>query len=54
MIERSILEANKIFSFFNEGQTVTVALSGGADSMALLYALNSLKSDLKINLKKKQ
>ena len=33
------------------GSTVTVALSGGSDSMALLYALNILKNDLGINLR---
>ena len=33
------------------GSTVIVALSGGSDSMALLYALNVLKTDLGIELR---
>lgn len=33
-----------------EGAAVVAAVSGGSDSMALLYALNSLKEEYKINL----
>lgn len=50
MIENLILEANSKFSFFEEGSTVTVALSGGADSMALLMALLKLRETLKIHI----
>ncbi len=50
MIEK-VLTAIKRFSLINEGDTVTVALSGGADSVALLHALWSLKDELSITLK---
>ncbi|MBQ2266431.1 MAG: tRNA lysidine(34) synthetase TilS, partial [Clostridia bacterium] len=39
------------FSLINKGDTVTVALSGGADSVALLHALWSLRDKLSINVK---
>ncbi len=45
-----ILKAVKSFSLFYEGETVTVALSGGADSVSLLHALNELKDELGIKL----
>lgn len=47
----SVLTAIKRFSLIEKGDTVTVALSGGADSVALLHALWSLKDELSINLK---
>ena len=51
-MEKSVLEAIKRFSLLEGGiQTVTVALSGGADSVALLYALYSLKEELGITVK---
>ncbi len=50
-MEKSVLEAIEKFSLFEKGTTVTVALSGGADSMALLYVLNSLKEELNITLR---
>ena len=51
-MEKSILEAIRKFSLLNnEVSTVTVALSGGADSMALLYALLTLKEKLGITVK---
>ncbi len=45
-----ILKAIEQFSLIHKGDRVTVALSGGADSMSLLYALNSLKDELGISL----
>ena len=46
-----VLEAIERFSLLEDKpQEVTVALSGGADSMALLYVLNSLKNELNIKL----
>ncbi|MBQ8204139.1 MAG: tRNA lysidine(34) synthetase TilS [Clostridia bacterium] len=49
-MEEKVLEAISRFALFEGVKSVTVALSGGADSMALLYALNSLKADLCIEL----
>ena len=43
-----VLKADEQFSLFEKGDTVTVALSGGADSVALLHTLISLKDDLGI------
>lgn len=51
MIEKIILETVLEHSLFEEGDVVTVALSGGADSVALLYGLNRLKDQLGITLK---
>jgi tRNA(Ile)-lysidine synthase len=51
MIEIIILDTVSSYSLFKKGDVVTVALSGGADSIALLYALNQLKNDLGITLK---
>lgn len=50
MIEK-VLTAIERFSLINKGDTVTVALSGGADSVALLHALWCLKDELLITLK---
>lgn len=49
-MESSVLKAVKQFSLIERGDTVTVALSGGADSMALLHCLLSLKDELGINV----
>jgi len=49
-MEESILEAVKRFSLLQENRNITVALSGGADSMCLLYALLSLKEKLNIEV----
>lgn len=51
-MKNCVLEAVKRFSLLENGvTTVTVALSGGADSMALLYVLLSLKEELGITVK---
>lgn len=46
-VERTMLGYNMI----NPGDTVIAALSGGADSVSLLYTLNSLKEKYSLNLK---
>lgn len=38
------------YEMLQEGDTVVVGFSGGADSMTLLHALNELRNDYKINL----
>ena len=50
-MEKSVLEAIEKFSLLKDVHLVTVALSGGADSMALLYSLVSLKDKLGITVK---
>ncbi len=50
-MEKAILEAFKQLNLEQDKKVnVTVALSGGADSMALLYALNNLKEKLSISI----
>ena len=51
MIEKHILDTVREYSLFPENVVVTVALSGGADSVALLYALHNLEGRLNITLK---
>ncbi len=50
MIEDSVLTAIKRFSLLESTGGVTVALSGGADSMALLHLLFSMRESLGISL----
>lgn len=50
MIKPKILNAANQFGLLKKGDKVAVALSGGADSMALLNALWSLKEQLKISI----
>lgn len=50
MIENSVLSAIEQFSLLKTSKNVTVAISGGADSVALLYALYKLKERLGITL----
>ena len=45
-----VLKAISQFSLLQKGDTVTVALSGGADSIALLHCLYSLKDELCIKV----
>ena len=49
-MEKSVLKAIERFSLLENTREVTVALSGGADSMSLLYALFNLKDKLGITL----
>lgn len=51
MIEKTIIDTCREYSLIPKGSIVTVALSGGADSVALLYALNRLKDKLGITVK---
>ena len=51
MIEKAITNTCREYSLIPKGSIVTVALSGGADSVALLYALNRLKDRLGITVK---
>ena len=50
MIEKKVLEAIKDYNMLDGSRKITVALSGGADSVCLLHVLNSLKSKLNIEL----
>lgn len=50
-MEKLLLEAVERFSLLENTKKVTVALSGGADSMALLFSLHSLKDTLGITVK---
>lgn len=46
----SVKAAIKRYNMFKVNKTVTVALSGGADSVALLYALLDLRDELGLNI----
>ncbi len=50
-MEKNLLEAIERFSLLENTKKVTVALSGGADSMALLFSLYSLRDSLGITIK---
>ncbi len=50
MIENSVLSAIEQFSLLDASKNITVALSGGADSVALIYALYRLREKLGITL----
>ena len=49
-MKKKVLEAVKRYSLIKNGDTVNVALSGGADSMALLNVLLELKDELGITV----
>ncbi len=51
MMLEKVLNAIERFSLINKGDNITVALSGGADSVALLHALWSLKDRYSLTLK---
>ena len=48
--ENKILNTIKEKNLINEGDSVLVALSGGADSVALIYILHALSEKLNINI----
>lgn len=47
LVEKTIIDNNML----SPGDTVIAAFSGGADSLSLLYSLNSLKEKYSLNLK---
>ena len=49
-MENKVLQAIERFSLLENGNNITVALSGGADSMALLFALVALRDKLGITV----
>lgn len=49
-MKEKVLEAVRRFSLIPYGERVTVALSGGADSVALLHMLVSLRDELEITV----
>lgn len=49
-MKKKVLEAVKRYSLIKNGDAVNVALSGGADSMALLNVLLELKDELQITV----
>ncbi len=50
MLTETVKNTIKEYSMINKGDRVVVALSGGADSVCLLYVLNELKAELEITL----
>ena len=49
MIKNKVLETIKEYKMINDGDSLLIGVSGGADSISLLYALYSLKDELKIS-----
>ena len=49
-MKTKVLQTIKKYNMFSSGESVVLGLSGGKDSVALLYVLNDLKTDLKITL----
>lgn len=47
-MEKQVLNTVRKYNLIKENDTVIVGLSGGADSVSLLLALNNLKKILKI------
>lgn len=47
---KSVLQTNSRFSLFEKGDSIVIALSGGADSVSLLHLLNSIKEEYKLDL----
>lgn len=49
-IETKVLEFIHQYKLIDTGETIVVGVSGGVDSVVLLYVLNRLSSKLKTNL----
>ena len=50
LFELSVKNTIEQFNMISNGDIIVVGVSGGADSVALLYALNSLKKTYNIDL----
>jgi len=50
MIIKKVLETIQKYNLIDKGDKVLIGVSGGPDSVALLYLLNSLRKELKISL----
>lgn len=50
MILEKVKNTIKKYRLINKGDKIVIGVSGGPDSVALLYLLNALKKELKINL----
>jgi len=50
MLEKKVLDTINKYDMFSPGDKVVVGVSGGPDSIALLYILSKLKKELKISL----
>lgn len=49
-VQQKVLHTIKAYKLFEEGESVLVAVSGGADSVCLLHSLFVLKEELKLSL----
>ncbi len=49
-MENRVLETIKEYNLIQEGDHIVIGLSGGPDSMALLYILLGIKEDIKFNI----
>ena len=49
MIKNKVLETIREYNMLNDGDSLLLGVSGGADSISMLYAINSLKEELKLS-----
>src|SRR4030042_1893536 len=50
MIQKQVKTTIKNYRLINKGDKIIIGVSGGPDSVALVYVLNSLRRDLKLKL----